>query len=269
MSFCLSCVQWLISPVDVETFYEAIHDDEPLLVTRPTNRAYFEGLFSKQGALRVCVYVPSAMSLRCCVLNPGSSVGRGSKHFGLCACCLMARFIEPGVNHGVSCWLHAEIDKLLRGGSLQYLFNVDVTSFSAGGSKRQDFNYNGDAAPEEGAGGAPCQQTGKWAGQQPTTWQKWNRVRENVMDVHSNNAYKLLLACGVQCQKWRMPMWWSGGLRRRAAACACCTRSGFATRCGAWWRAWRASCSAPSAATRTSRPQAPRALRRTGERAVG
>jgi hypothetical protein len=44
-----SLFQWLMSPVDVETFYDAIHEDEPLLVTRPNNRAYFEGLFSKTG----------------------------------------------------------------------------------------------------------------------------------------------------------------------------------------------------------------------------
>ena len=37
------------------------------------------------------------------------------------------------------------------------------------------------------------------------------------------------------------------------------------TPCGAWWLAWRASCSAPWAATPTSPPPAPRALRRTGE----
>lgn len=36
--------------MDVETFYDAIHEDEPLLVTRPNNRTYFSGLFSKQGA---------------------------------------------------------------------------------------------------------------------------------------------------------------------------------------------------------------------------
>ena len=35
--------------MDVETFYDAIHDDAPLLVARPNNRAYFGGLFSKDG----------------------------------------------------------------------------------------------------------------------------------------------------------------------------------------------------------------------------
>ncbi|PRW56353.1 cupin 4 isoform A [Chlorella sorokiniana] len=39
--------QWLISPVDAETFYEAVHEDAPLLVTRPNSRSYFGGLFSK------------------------------------------------------------------------------------------------------------------------------------------------------------------------------------------------------------------------------
>jgi len=43
-------------------------------------------------------------------------------------------------------------------------------------------------------------------------------------------------------------------------------RSASPTPCGAWWRAWKASFSAPWAATPTSRPLAPRALRRTGER---
>lgn len=36
--------------MDVETFYDAVHDDAPLLVARPNNRAYFGGLFSKDGA---------------------------------------------------------------------------------------------------------------------------------------------------------------------------------------------------------------------------
>lgn len=39
----------LCSPVDVETFYDAVHEDAPLLVTRPNNRQYFGGLFSKDG----------------------------------------------------------------------------------------------------------------------------------------------------------------------------------------------------------------------------
>ena len=41
--------QWLISPVDVETFDEAIEELQPLLVSRPHNRQYFKGLFSKAG----------------------------------------------------------------------------------------------------------------------------------------------------------------------------------------------------------------------------
>lgn len=32
-------------------------DDEPLLITRPNNRAYFGGLFSKEGARNGCVIV--------------------------------------------------------------------------------------------------------------------------------------------------------------------------------------------------------------------
>ena len=48
---CLCC-----SPVDVETFYEAVHEDAPLLVSRPNNRQYFGGLFSKDGehSLQAC-----------------------------------------------------------------------------------------------------------------------------------------------------------------------------------------------------------------------
>lgn len=42
----------LISPVDTATFWEGVHEDAPLLVARPANRAYFEGLFSKDGELR-------------------------------------------------------------------------------------------------------------------------------------------------------------------------------------------------------------------------
>jgi hypothetical protein len=41
--------QWLVSPVDVETFEEAIEEQQPLLVSRPSNRHYFGGLLSKAG----------------------------------------------------------------------------------------------------------------------------------------------------------------------------------------------------------------------------
>ncbi|KAL4421692.1 hypothetical protein ABPG77_010636 [Micractinium sp. CCAP 211/92] len=85
-------LQWLISPVDTETFYEAIHEDAPLLIERKENRAYFDGLFSKD-----------------------------------------------------------EIDRLLKTGNMQYQFNVDVTSFSAAGRKRVNYNFNGDAEQAEEA----------------------------------------------------------------------------------------------------------------------
>ncbi|PSC72885.1 cupin 4 [Micractinium conductrix] len=84
--------QWLISPVEVDTFYETIQDEVPLLVSRPNNRSYFQGFFSKD-----------------------------------------------------------EIDRLLKTGKMQYQYNVDVTSFSAGGRKRENYNFNKEAPKEEGA----------------------------------------------------------------------------------------------------------------------
>lgn len=39
--------QWLVAPVDLETFQEAIWEQEPLLVRRTLNRGYYGGLFSK------------------------------------------------------------------------------------------------------------------------------------------------------------------------------------------------------------------------------
>lgn len=46
------------------------------------------------------------------------------------------------------------MDRLLKTGNMQYQFNVDVTSFSAAGRKRVNYNFNGDAEPQEGAGEA-------------------------------------------------------------------------------------------------------------------
>ena len=49
---------------------------------------------------------------------------------------------------------------------MQYQINVDVTSYSAGGKKRANFNYNGSTEPDEEAGGAPharCAQPGSCA----------------------------------------------------------------------------------------------------------
>ena len=74
-----SLFQWLMSPVDVETFYDAIHEDEPLLVTRPNNRTYFDGLFSKAGErrrLHACC-VP-----RVCSARPVSVEGAGFEAVG-------------------------------------------------------------------------------------------------------------------------------------------------------------------------------------------
>ncbi|KAL4857945.1 putative anion transporter 6 [Chlorella vulgaris] len=84
--------QWMLLPVETETFFEAIQDEEPLLISRPNNRTYFDGLFSR-----------------------------------------------------------AEIEKMLKSGTMQYLYNVDVTSFSASGKVRANFNFNEDKEPEEGA----------------------------------------------------------------------------------------------------------------------
>lgn len=39
----------MLLPVETETFFEAIQDEEPLLISRPNNRAYFDGLFSRAG----------------------------------------------------------------------------------------------------------------------------------------------------------------------------------------------------------------------------
>ncbi len=49
-----------------------------------------------------------------------------------------------------------EIDRLLKTGNMQYQFNVDVTSFSAAGRKRINYNFNGDAEQAEEAGGQLC-----------------------------------------------------------------------------------------------------------------
>lgn len=50
----------------------------------------------------------------------------------------------------------AEIDRLLREQKLQYVYNIDVVSYSKGGT-RENFNFNGDepaAGKPQGAAGA-------------------------------------------------------------------------------------------------------------------
>lgn len=45
-----SLFQWLISPVDADSFEEEVEERQPLMVARPANRGYYGGLFSKAGA---------------------------------------------------------------------------------------------------------------------------------------------------------------------------------------------------------------------------
>lgn len=44
----------------------------------------------------------------------------------------------------------AEIERLLATGNMQYLYNVDVTSYA--GKARTNYNFNGEAEPAEGSG---------------------------------------------------------------------------------------------------------------------
>ena len=128
--------QWLLSPVDVETYYDAIHEDAPLLISRPNNRSYFDGLLSKDGA--ACGVRPDAVPSTLFVRNGSEGLPFAtapSSHF----------------QHPPHTLTHtpAEVDALLRRpGGLQYQRNVDVTAYSATGGERTNRNYNADSEPE-------------------------------------------------------------------------------------------------------------------------
>lgn len=133
--------------MDVETFYEAVHEDAPLLVTRPNNREYFGGLFSKAGE-QGCGCFSRLKPKRPQPAGAGAACTRG----GAAALRLASPAIRFADCTRPTCFGPAEIDKLLRDTGLQYQFNVDVTSFSASDRKRLTLNYNGEEAPEEEAG---------------------------------------------------------------------------------------------------------------------
>lgn len=121
--------------------------------------------------------------------------------------------------------LETEIDRLLKTGNMQYRFNVDVTSFSAAGRKRVNHNFNGDAEPEEEAGG--------WfAVSLACTGTQRQALRPSCSACATS-----LAGCPPPSQqppRWRMRRWCGGGTLR-AALCASCTRSASVTRCGIWW----------------------------------
>lgn len=41
-------MEWLISPVDLPTFFESVFEQQPALITRPNNRDYYKGLLSRE-----------------------------------------------------------------------------------------------------------------------------------------------------------------------------------------------------------------------------
>jgi len=41
-------MEWLISPVNLPTFFEAVFEQQPALITRPNNRDYYKGLLSRE-----------------------------------------------------------------------------------------------------------------------------------------------------------------------------------------------------------------------------
>ena len=43
-------MHWLVEPLAPEDFWEGVHEQYPLLIRRAANRAYYRGLFSKDGA---------------------------------------------------------------------------------------------------------------------------------------------------------------------------------------------------------------------------
>jgi hypothetical protein len=70
----------MLLPVETETFFEAIQDEEPLLISRPNNRTYFDGLFSRAGV--ACSLAATA----CQLVTPLPTAAFGCTGPGACRC---------------------------------------------------------------------------------------------------------------------------------------------------------------------------------------